>query len=58
MDDLKKVLNKYFMNLFKPDASNVVTVSSPSKVADIQQGFQSLGFNMKTIGLNDIKLNL
>ncbi|KAI8327052.1 Metalloenzyme, LuxS/M16 peptidase-like protein [Choanephora cucurbitarum] len=57
MTDLQRVLNKYFVNMFKPDTSNVVVVSTPAKVADIQQGFNNLGFNMKSITLNDITID-
>ncbi|KAG1416659.1 hypothetical protein G6F58_005871 [Rhizopus delemar] len=58
LDDLQRVLNKYFVNMFNPRTSNVVVVSTPSKIADIQDAFQKLGFNMKSINLNDIKLDL
>ena len=57
MADLQRVLNKYFVNMFKPDTSNVVVVSTPAKVADIQHGFNNLGFNMKSITLNDITID-
>ncbi|KAG1456615.1 hypothetical protein G6F56_006789 [Rhizopus delemar] len=58
MDDLQRVLNKYFVNMFNPETSNVVVVSTPSKVSEIQQAFQETGFTMKSINLNDIKLDL
>jgi hypothetical protein len=54
MDDLTRVLHKYFVNMFKPDTSNVVVISTPNKMKDIKKGFETLGFDMKTIGLNDI----
>jgi hypothetical protein len=54
MDDLQRVLNKYFVNMFKPDTSNVVVISTPTKIADIQKGFEGFGFNIKSVALNDI----
>ncbi|KAI9309061.1 Metalloenzyme, LuxS/M16 peptidase-like protein [Cunninghamella echinulata] len=56
IDDLRSVLKKYFVNMFKPEGSNVVVVCSPTKTADIQSGFERYGFNMKSITLNDITL--
>ncbi|KAI8097852.1 Metalloenzyme, LuxS/M16 peptidase-like protein [Gilbertella persicaria] len=57
MDDLQHVLNKYFVNMFKPNTSNVVVVSTPNKIVDIQKGFERLGFGMKSIALNDITID-
>lgn len=57
MDALQNVLNKYFVNMFKPDTSNVVVISTPTKNVDIQKGFESLGFNIKSIALNDITVD-
>ncbi|KAI7895483.1 Metalloenzyme, LuxS/M16 peptidase-like protein [Mucor mucedo] len=57
LDALQNVLNKYFVNMFKPDTSNVVVVSTPTKNVDIQKGFESLGFNIKPIALNDITVD-
>ncbi|KAG0191477.1 hypothetical protein DFQ28_011725 [Apophysomyces sp. BC1034] len=57
MEDLQRVLKKYFFNLFNPSTSNVVVVSSPAKVTDIHQGLESLGYSMKSISLNDISSN-
>jgi hypothetical protein len=54
MGDLTRVLHKYFVNMFKPDTSNVVVISTPNKMKDIKTGFETLGFDMKTVGLNDI----
>ncbi|KAI9473757.1 MAG: Metalloenzyme, LuxS/M16 peptidase-like protein [Benjaminiella poitrasii] len=54
VDDLQRVLSKYFVNMFKPDTSNVVVISAPSKIADIQKGFEGLGFEMKSTILNSI----
>ncbi|ORZ20228.1 Metalloenzyme, LuxS/M16 peptidase-like protein [Absidia repens] len=55
--DLHRVLEKYFANMFKPETSNVMVVSSPTKTADIQKGFEDHGFTMKTITLNDLSLD-
>ncbi|GAA5806689.1 hypothetical protein MFLAVUS_000037 [Mucor flavus] len=57
LDDLQNVLNKYFVNMFKPETSNVVVVSTPTKIVDIQKGFEGLGFNIKSIALNDITMD-
>lgn len=57
MDDLQHVLNKYFVNMFKPDTSNVVVISTPTKIADIQKGFEGLGFGIKSVALNDINVD-
>jgi hypothetical protein len=57
MKDLEHVLNKYFVNLFKPDTSNVVVISTSTKIKDIQQGFQQLEFAVKPISLNDITID-
>lgn len=43
--------------MFKPDTSNVVVVSTPTKNVDIQKGFERLGFNIKPISLNDITVD-
>ncbi|CAO3618389.1 unnamed protein product [Cunninghamella blakesleeana] len=56
IDDLKRVLKAYFVNMFKPESSNVVVVCSPTKTADILNGFERYGFNMKSVTLNDIYL--
>ncbi|GAA5796832.1 hypothetical protein HPULCUR_002210 [Helicostylum pulchrum] len=57
LDDLQDVLNKYFVNMFKQETSNVVVVSTPTKIVDIQKGFEGLGFNIKSIALNDITMD-
>ncbi|KAK4519276.1 uncharacterized protein ATC70_009508 [Mucor velutinosus] len=57
MDDLQHVLNKYFVNMFKPDTSNVVVISTPTKIVDIQKGFEGLGFGIKSVALNDINVD-
>lgn len=57
MTDLQHVLNTYFVNMFKPETSNVVVVSTPAKITDIQKGFNDLGFNMKSITLNDVTMD-
>lgn len=57
MEDLENVLIKYFVNMFKPDTSNVVVVSAPTKIVDIQKGFEGLGFGIKPITLNDITID-
>ncbi|KAI8972685.1 Metalloenzyme, LuxS/M16 peptidase-like protein [Pilobolus umbonatus] len=57
MDDLYRVLRKYFVNMFKPESSNVVVVSTPNKIDDIKKGFESSGFNMKLLALNDITVD-
>jgi hypothetical protein len=43
--------------MFRPEASNVMVVSSPTKIADIQKGFEDYGFAMKAITLNDLSLD-
>ncbi|CDS09692.1 hypothetical protein LRAMOSA02369 [Lichtheimia ramosa] len=53
LDDLKRVLKKYFVNMFKPGACNIVVVSSPTKTEDIRKGFSSLGFELTVTSLND-----
>jgi hypothetical protein len=57
MDDLQRVLIKYFVNMFRPDTSNVVVVSAPTKIVDIQKGFEGSGFSIKSITLNDITID-
>ncbi|KAI7904653.1 Metalloenzyme, LuxS/M16 peptidase-like protein [Cokeromyces recurvatus] len=57
INNLQHVLNKYFVNLFKPDTSNVAVISAPTKVTDIQKGFGGLGFELKSITLNDITID-
>lgn len=57
MGDLQYILNKYFVNLFKPNMSNVVVVSTSSKVKDIQKGFEQLGFTIKQTTLNNITIS-
>ncbi|KAI8341775.1 Metalloenzyme, LuxS/M16 peptidase-like protein [Chlamydoabsidia padenii] len=57
VEDLHRVLKKYFANMFRPDTSNVMVVSSPTKTSDIQKGFEGHGFTMKTITLNDLSLD-
>ncbi|KAF7726657.1 hypothetical protein EC973_008530 [Apophysomyces ossiformis] len=57
MEDLRRVLKKYFFNLFDPSASNVVVVSSPAKISDIHQGLENLGFSTKSISFNDVSSN-
>ncbi|KAI8369556.1 Metalloenzyme, LuxS/M16 peptidase-like protein [Radiomyces spectabilis] len=54
MDDLQRVLNKYLVHMFNPGTSNVVVVSAPAKIEEIQKGFEAVGFDMKSISLNDI----
>ncbi|KAI9276163.1 Metalloenzyme, LuxS/M16 peptidase-like protein [Sporodiniella umbellata] len=55
MEDLQRVLNQYFVNMFNAETSNVVVVSTPSKLGDIQEAFQKIGFSMKSIHLSEIK---
>ncbi|KAI8644434.1 Metalloenzyme, LuxS/M16 peptidase-like protein [Parasitella parasitica] len=55
--DLQRVLSKYFVDMFKPDTSNVVVVSTPNKIDDIQKGFEGLDFDIKSVVLNDINLD-
>lgn len=43
--------------MFKPDTSNVVVISTPTKNVDIQKGFEGLEFNIKSITLNDITVD-
>lgn len=43
--------------MFKPETSNVMVASSPTKTNDIQKGFESHGFAMKAITLNDLSLD-
>lgn len=43
--------------MFKPDTSNVVVVSTPTKIVDIQKGFEGLGFGIKSVALNDINVD-
>lgn len=43
--------------MFKPDTSNVVVISTPTKIVDIQTGFERLGFGIKSVALNDINVN-
>lgn len=57
MDDLQRVLKKYFVNMFKPETSNVVVISTPNKIIDIQKGFEGFGYNIKSITLNDITMD-
>ncbi|CEP07102.1 hypothetical protein [Parasitella parasitica] len=57
MDDLRRVLNKYFVDMFKPDTSNVVAISTPNKIEDIRKGFEGLGFVIKSVVLNDINVD-
>lgn len=57
LEDLQRVLNKYFVNLFKADKSNVVVMSAPTKTAEILSGFEGCGFNIKSITLNDITVD-
>ncbi|ORX55668.1 hypothetical protein DM01DRAFT_1335062 [Hesseltinella vesiculosa] len=56
-DDLHRILETYFVNLFQPSTSNVMVVSSPSKVTEIQEGFNGCGFNMKAITLNQVTID-
>ncbi|KAI9323607.1 Metalloenzyme, LuxS/M16 peptidase-like protein [Dichotomocladium elegans] len=53
LEDLKRVLRKYFVNMFTPGKVNIVVVSSPGKTDDIQKGFASLGFDLEVKTLND-----
>ncbi|KAI8093910.1 Metalloenzyme, LuxS/M16 peptidase-like protein, partial [Halteromyces radiatus] len=57
VDDLYRVLKTYFINMFRSESSNVVVVSSPTKTADIQKGFEGHGFAIKAISLNDISFD-
>ncbi|GES88292.1 metalloenzyme, LuxS/M16 peptidase-like protein [Rhizophagus clarus] len=47
IEDLYPMLTKYLVNLFKPETSNVVVISAPAKVKDIEQGFNGHGFKLK-----------
>jgi len=54
IEDLHPMLTKYLINLFKPETSNVVVVSAPVKVKDVEQGFNGHGFKLKVKTLNSI----
>lgn len=43
--------------MFKPEKSNVVVLSTPTKITEISSGFEKSGFNMKSISLNDITID-
>ncbi|CAG8536114.1 8053_t:CDS:10 [Ambispora leptoticha] len=52
IEDLHVMLNKYLANLFLVETSNVVVVSSPTKVKDIQEGFVKHGFKLEEKALD------
>ncbi|KAI9030874.1 Metalloenzyme, LuxS/M16 peptidase-like protein [Phycomyces nitens] len=54
MEDLYRVLSKYFINMFDPKTSNHVVVSASAKLLEIQKSFSSIGFNLKSTTLNEI----
>ncbi|PKK78220.1 hypothetical protein RhiirC2_730303 [Rhizophagus irregularis] len=54
IEDLYPMLTKYLVNLFKPETSNVVVVSTPVKVKDVEQGFNGHGFKLKVKNLDSI----
>ncbi|CAG8436117.1 11827_t:CDS:10 [Scutellospora calospora] len=56
-EDLHIMLTKYITNLFKPETSNVVVISAPNKVKDVQEGFDTYGFKMEIKSLDNIITN-
>ncbi|CAI2171216.1 5030_t:CDS:10 [Funneliformis geosporum] len=58
IEDFYPILVKYLLNLFKPETSNVVVVSTPVKVEDIGQEFNNHKFHLKVKNLDSIIKNI
>ncbi|CAG8713079.1 25810_t:CDS:10 [Gigaspora margarita] len=53
-EDLHAMLIKYITKLYMPETSNVIVISTPGKVKDIQEGFNTHGFNLEVKSLDKV----
>ncbi|CAG8476216.1 27764_t:CDS:10 [Dentiscutata erythropus] len=53
-EDLHAMLVKYITKLFMPETSNVVVISAPGKVKDVQEGFNTHGFKLEVKSLDKV----
>ncbi|CAJ0908807.1 9134_t:CDS:10 [Entrophospora sp. SA101] len=54
IEELNGLMKKYLLNLFKPETSIVIVVSTSNKVKDIKKGFGESGFNLEEKTLDKI----